>query len=667
MLISPPFLPEPGSLSEQDWLEAAMPECEHGVFPVSYRLGWHGGRHLQAPRQDGHTPEYVRAIADGQVIFTRPPSQHSALNYAGGYTSDGVVVICHDTEIGADAQNQPTIVRFYSVYMHLHRIEPTVQQGRRLYRKDVIGQAGHILGQPHCFQLDICLDDDNVRRLVGRLHGTLPLDQEGRTDALYGDAYVYLPPGTAVYERLPDQPTQRPMTHSPEAWFIGLNYTQGALSVTTYAEDGRVLGRLAAQREAEYGLYEQALQLAKQYQAAPAACYELLRWARVLGPHPVPAQLPHWQRIATPHGPGWVNLRAPGTRAYSDADFPHWRGWTLVDDSADGDSRCDSPTIWRMLDADGDGRLSMQEAQGRLAQAEVRQRLARTICKFASEWDASTLQARWGWLRQPSPQHPPGMSDEDWQRFCAHAQALCFECPQLFQAQWHVDPKAFIGHMRRCGWRSEQELVQLVPSHAMRTTKRDRQRVVLWEEVADVKTTRNRRPILPLHRIALNKMLRIYGIDTPLRQACFFGNSIQETGWLQRLSELQGESLWYAPWYGRGFLQLTGPGNYCEYWRWRGRQVPQDLQRALTQAYEATYRLPGPQRSNERLKDAHFPQLTQEMVRWRVQIESGDRSIPEPEENRWAPSDSAGFYWLKTGMARYADEAHEVQRQVVWT
>ncbi|WP_232301111.1 hypothetical protein, partial [Caldimonas taiwanensis] len=36
-------------------------------------------------------------------------------------------------------------------------------------------------------------------------------------------------------------------------------------------------------------------------------------------------------------------------------------------------------------------------------------------------------------------------------------------------------------------------------------------------------------------------------------------------------------------------------------------------------------------------------------------------------EDFYAPSDSAGFYWLKTGMARYADEAHEVQRQVVWT
>lgn len=160
-------------------------------------------------------------------------------------------------------------------------------------------------------------------------------------------------------------------------------------------------------------------------------------------------------------------------------------------------------------------------------------------------------------------------------------------------------------------------------------------------------------------------MLRTYGIDTPLRQACFFGNAIQETGWLRNLAEAGGNGLWYAPWFGRGFLQLTGPGNYCEYWRWRGRQVPSSLQRAMADAYDATYRLPGAQRTNERLRDANFAELTAQMIEWRDNVQ-GEPDVRRAEE-QWAPSDSAGFYWLKTGMARYADEAHVVQRQAVHT
>lgn len=450
--------------------------------------------------------------------------------------------------------------------------------------------------------------------------------------------------------------------------------------LTTYDSEGRTLADCPPEADAEYGLYRRALALSQTVQAAaraagradatapaPSACHALLRLGRVLGPDRLePADTPHWRRIGTPAGPGWVNLNAPGVRKFSDADFPHWRGWTLIDDSQDRDSRCDSPTIRRLLDADGNGRVTVAEATARLRDSTIRQRLARTICKFPSEWDASTIDARWGWLRPSSDEHPPGMTDEDWQRFCAHARALCFDLAELFQAQWRFEPKEFIRHMRRCGWRSQQEFVQLVPSHAVRTATQNGGRVTLWEAVPDISVDVRRNPVLQNHRIPLNKMLRSYGIDTPLRQACFFGNAIQETGWLRNLAETGGNGLWYAPWYGRGFLQLTGPGNYCEYWRWRGRQVPQDLQRAMENAYETTYRLPGAQRTNERLRDGNFVQLTQEMIVWRRSVEGGDAQTPTADD-LYAPADSAGFYWLKTEMARYADEAHEVQRHPVPT
>lgn len=49
--------------------------------------------------------------------------------------------------------------------------------------------------------------------------------------------------------------------------------------------------------------------------------------------------------------------------------------------------------------------------------------------------------------------------------------------------------------------------------------------------------------------------------------------------------------------------------------------------------------------------------MTDEVIAWRNEVESG----------RYAPADSAGFYWSFTDMARYADSAHIIERQSVMT
>ncbi len=54
----------------------------------------------------------------------------------------------------------------------------------------------------------------------------------------------------------------------------------------------------------------------------------------------------HWRCVATPDGTGWVNLNQPTTiGVYSDADFPHWAGWNLIDDDSTPESLCNSSTI----------------------------------------------------------------------------------------------------------------------------------------------------------------------------------------------------------------------------------------------------------------------------------------------------------------------------------
>ena len=82
MIISPPFLPDRAGQSEEAWLDAAMAQpasrlastnAPEGSFPLSLKLGWHNGIHIQAPRSGGtHLP--VRAIADGKVIFVHAPT-----------------------------------------------------------------------------------------------------------------------------------------------------------------------------------------------------------------------------------------------------------------------------------------------------------------------------------------------------------------------------------------------------------------------------------------------------------------------------------------------------------------------------------------------------------------------------------------------------------------
>jgi hypothetical protein len=151
-----------------------------------------------------------------------------------------------------------------------------------------------------------------------------------------------------------------------------------------------------------------------------------------------------------------------------------------------------------------------------------------------------------------------------------------------------------------------------------------------------------------------------------MRQATFFGNALQETQWLSRLSEGSGSLAWYAPWYGRGFLQLTNPENYCNYWEWRGRTIDKALKTALIDAYKKIAAIKtATERKNTELQDSKFPELTENIIDWRRNVE--DRSERQILENRFAPSDSAGFYWAKNRMAAYADEEHTLERTLVTT
>ncbi|WP_374538741.1 hypothetical protein [Chitinimonas taiwanensis] len=563
MLISPPFLPtRQANETDEAWLSRALIEARgEGMYPVGNKLCWHGGVHLEAPEENRNRLR-VRAIADGTVVFarageaTRSDDPAHVLNY-NGWTSNGVVVLEHNTEIGATAEGVATSVRFYSIYMHLTDIPRSVRAGQSIHRKAEIGQAGYIEGQPNCMHFEIRCDTENLGRLAGRTTGDLATHRDGRSDAVFGEIYFHLPQGTPVYDQCPldnnpfaqaqpPRPTRQspllpPVPLNPAAsteipCIIGMRFAtgdgaaevRGNMLATTYREDGSECGR-HNNPAYEYQLYARAKQISDSYPAAtrPAmsAVYELLRFGRVINTaHETlnPAHVPHWQQIVIPLAQGtgtqtgWVNLNAQGmemtVRKFSDADFPHWKGWQFIeDDTAATDSRCDSATMKALLDIDGDMHVSPAERRTRMAEPAINAKLRKTICAIPLDWNAASLQARWAWLQQVTPENPEALDAESFAGFTSNAEALCFTAPALQNASWCFHPRAFIEMFRRCGWLRSEDLRRIYPNTAEDIRER--------------------------YRLALNQVLRRYGMVTPRRAAHFFGQGFVETMGLRLMVE----------------------------------------------------------------------------------------------------------------------------------
>lgn len=589
MIISPPYLLQRNANeTDEAWINRCMPGGEpgDGAYPLSSALQWHGGLHLREP--EDHAP--VRAIADGDVVFLRRPTEQPAgplpadhaQAYRGGWTDNGVVVLRHQTEIGEGAHASVT---FFSVHMHLREVDAAIQPNRRIYRKSPLGRAGQVYGEPGRLHFEIVCDDANLQRLVGRASGNLNTGANGRTDAVYGSMHFRLPADTPVYPA-------RPALHLAQGTggvpigsevFVELRYAggegaagnRGDATLSTYQPDGTRIGQPLEENDAEYNLYRDANTISQAYppnaRPAPSAVYELLRFGRVIGPDALnPAAVPHWRRIHHPGGTGWVNLNAANVNKFSDADFPHWMGWSLVDDSADQDSRCDSATVKGWLDVNGDGQVAPAEALARMGMDTVAPKLARAICKFPTEWNAASFDRRLGWIRTSTVENPNPVDEVNFERLRAHVAALAFwpGNTELQESHWHWHPRAFIGWFRRCGWLSEKEMAQCFPRNLQHLTgTKFVSHAFAWSDAIA------RSSVWSLH---FNKANRKYGIDQRQRLTHYFAQVVPETGYLRLMKEsdskdgsyLRGKT--YYPYYGRGLIQLTWAENYKKYGNFRG-------------------------------------------------------------------------------------------------
>lgn len=690
MIISPPFLLANAGFPESYDIECVNSVMQGGVvgsggFPVSQGMAWHGGTHLAAPLSDSP----VRAIADGTVIFRR---DNTPLTHGGKEYSCGCVVIRHETEIGATpgANPTPTTLTYYSISQHLSRLDKDLPEvGKPVWRRMPLGLAGKIRGEDARIHFEIICGDDDLAALVGRRTGRLIPERDGRTDVLFGTIYVYVPRGADLYTSHPGANPPASASVTTEDLVFGIEHDKGAIRLRTWRlAGGEPVGLFEEKSFAsksdwkpEYGLYYEALDRHKHTPTgnSPSGIYELMRLGRKLGPDALAPDMPHWRRVQLPDGSErFINLNGKKTTKFSDADFPHWRGWRLVDDDVtDDDSRCDSAIIHRFLNTTPEGdpveQDTPQTRKQRLCAPDVQRRLTRTVCKFPTEWSKEDVELRWRWTKERSPYNDRPVDEAGFQQMVAFAKQLCFwedlpdsDRQRLGKKHWHWHPREFILHMRQCMWLSVCEMLQLLPSHAVRRgTYKDAQGVqhpaILWEGVLGPKPKPSDRTtvhkILSNHRIPLNQALRKWGINTPIRLVSFFGNSIQETTWWQSLSEGNGAALVYAPWYGRGFLQMTNPDNYIDYWRYRGRAFPVKLGPTLIDAAK--------KKKWGALQDTNFPEITQKIIQWRQEI-AGDISI-DVDEGNWAPSDSAGFYAAKQGLNFYADGVHIFERMVVPT
>ncbi|WP_329799747.1 M23 family metallopeptidase, partial [Klebsiella pneumoniae] len=471
----------------------------------------------------------MRAIADGTVISLRKSSDKRDLapfninadkpNTKG--SNDGYVLIKHETEIGSGDEGK---VAFYSLYMHLKSLAETVKAGDKVYRKDPIGLPGMVDGV-NAFHFQIFCDDDNISKLTGRKTGELDISKNGRTDAVYGDIHFYLPPQTKFYDKAPADNSisttgLSELYTSNVPLYASMTLAQGKCTMVTRQKNTQTDGKYdllgeplvnADGDDYEYNLYKTAM---RNYKESPSAGFELLRFGRVINTDHetlVPADAPLWMTVNYPGGKGVINLADSSIKKFSDADFPHWTGWQMVDDDSDSNSQCNSAIIKKLHEV-----------------GDFDNQCGKLICHFPFEWEKSTIDIRFSWLKTGNEEHEP-MTEADYAKFKSHAEALCFDSGALSSDRlWHFEPKSFIRHFRKCSWLDSEVIEKVMTANASKENKNALEGIknITLEYYADI-----------------NTIMRKYNLSDANRICHFLGQGAVESGYLLSMQETSQQQI----------------------------------------------------------------------------------------------------------------------------
>ena len=493
-------------------------------FPVNQVGSWHGGIHINS-RNTGARVEKIRAIADGQVISFRKPASNALRNSAplnlNGATDNGYVLLKHETEIGSGDDAK---VEFYSLYMHLEALEATLVADAKIYRKDLLGTPGRVDGT-NAFHFQIFCDDINIQRLTGRNTRELDISRDGRTDAVYGDIHFYLPAGTKFYDLAPENNIAS-ITESTELYtnnrplYVSMTLAQGSCTMVTRQENTQTEGKYdllgeplvnADGEDYEYNLYKTAM---RNYKESPSAGFELLRFGRVINTEHetlVPADAPLWMTVNHPGGKGVVNLADPGVKKFSDADFPHWLGWHLINDDEDTNSQCNSKFINNIKAGE-----NYDSLKGRL------------ICRFPFEWNSKNLESRFSWLKNKRDGYEP-MSDDEYNSFIKHAESLSIESGDFsIEKAWSFNSLNFIEHFRKNTWIESDVIARIM------TANTNLKSTIELEKINDESKKLQR---------SMNIIMNKYNIATLNRISHFLDQGAVESGYLLLMQEVSQEQI----------------------------------------------------------------------------------------------------------------------------
>lgn len=471
----------------------------------------------------------MRAIADGTVVSLRKSSDKRDLapfninadkpNTKG--SNDGYVLIKHETEIGSGDEGK---VAFYSLYMHLKSLAETDKAGDKVYRKEPLGLPGMVDGV-NAFHFQIFCDADNISKLTGRKTGELDISKNGRTDAVYGDIHFYLPPQTKFYDKAPAD-NNISTTGLSELYtsnvplYASMTLAQGKCTMVTRQKNTQTDGKYdllgeplvnADGDDYEYKLYKTAM---RNYKESPSAGFELLRFGRVINTDHetlVPADAPLWMTVNYPGGKGVINLADSSIKKFSDADFPHWTGWQMVDDDSDSNSQCNSAIIQKLHEV-----------------GDFDNQCGKLICHFPFEWEKSTIDIRFSWLKTGNEEHEP-MTEADYAKFKSHAEALCFDSGALSTDRlWHFEPKSFIRHFRTCSWLDSEVIEKVMTANASKKNKNALEGIknITLEYYADI-----------------NTIMRKYNLSDANRIYHFLGQGAVESGYLLSMQETSQQQI----------------------------------------------------------------------------------------------------------------------------
>jgi predicted chitinase len=559
----------------------------------------------------------------------------------------------------------------------------------KIYRKSVLGFPGISAGGKRMIHFEIFTTPAD-------LDAFFPANQSGSaastgtTDGkagVWGDSYFVIPAGTAVVASAPHTDSHHKIAGhvfptgvdgtTPARLFVRIGWRRGSKRTTVWRDNGEALAPTlltdaqgVVDADFEYALFPLAKQL---YRSCPSAGYEILRFGRAIGPDKahLAATEKHLHALITFDAGrrGYIDLASDSISKLSDADFPSWLGWQRIEESDSAfstDGVCDVPALTALLGSavkSGDtGDAAKQDFATFIAAPEnaaIRERLRRLVCRFHTEWDGADNEQRYARLKQkdglgPGIDGPFYGKDDDYNRQLAFFRQLQFWSQSADWSNtgltdpnvWHFHPFGFIQHMRRCGWRSLDEVAQLLPrvSYAGMPARHDRVNIS-WSNAVSRWTP---------HVTTFNQAFRKYGVVTPVRQTHFLAQVFIETARMATMQELgrghrNSRGNWptrtmeyYQAFYGRGAMQLTWAGNYDDYRDFRtSHALPDNVSGTyVDERITRTSRHYWADPANGGTEKQWYPRYDPDIV----------------ATNPYNAADSGGFYWV----SKHHDHAYDI-------